>query len=102
MINLPNCLTPSETARGMADNFKALRLQAGFKRSTLARKAGVSEASLKRFETTGMVSLQNLLLLALAVDRLSEFSDLFALAPASTLAELRAQTAAKIPKRGRR
>jgi len=102
MITLPHLFTPTETARGMADNFKTLRLQAGFKRSTLARKAGVSEASLKRFETTGKVSLETLLRLALSMDRLVDFQDIFAPPPASTLAELRGKAGAKIPKRGKR
>jgi DNA-binding XRE family transcriptional regulator len=51
MITLPQFLTPPETATLMAQRFKTLRLQAGFKRSTLAHQSGVSEASLKRTET---------------------------------------------------
>ena len=100
VIMIPNLLTPQETATLLADRFKALRLEAGFKRSTLATQAGVSESSLKRFETSGQVSLQNLLRLAHALGRLEDFADLFTPPPATTLAGLRQQSVAKDRKRG--
>ena len=97
---IPNLLTPQETATLLAERFKALRLEAGFKRSTLARQAGVSESSLKRFENTGQVSLQNLLRLTHALGRLEDFADLFSPPPAATLASLRKQVSVKTRKRG--
>lgn len=97
---IPNLLTPQETAVLLADRFKELRLEAGFKRSTLATRSGVSESSLKRFETTGQVSLQNLLRLAHALGRLEDFTDLFVPPPATTLDGLRKQTSGKTRKRG--
>ena len=99
--SLPNLLTPPEAAQLLAVRFKALRLQAGYKRSTLAERAGVTPASLKRFEGSGQVSLINLLRLAHALDRLPEFADLFVASQAASLAELREQTQKKTPKRGR-
>ena len=47
-------------------------------RKTLAEKAGVAEASLKRFETTGHISLSSLVQLLTALDRLSELDELLA------------------------
>ncbi|MGB3221683.1 MAG: helix-turn-helix transcriptional regulator [Desulforhopalus sp.] len=99
--SLPNLLTPPEAAQLLAVRFKALRLQAGYKRTTLAQYAGVTLASLKRFESTGQVSLINLLRLAHALDRLPEFADLFVASRATSLAELRDQIQKKTPKRGR-
>ncbi len=55
---LPNLLTPIETQDLLASRFKTLRLIAGYKRATLARRTGVSESSLKRFETSGEISLK--------------------------------------------
>lgn len=98
---LPNILTPPETAKLLAQRFKNLRLLAGYKRTTLAKQAGVTVASLKRFETTGQISLKNLLRLAQSLDRLPEFAALFVAAPATSLAELRDQAREKTPKRGR-
>ena len=85
----------------LAQRFKTLRLQRGYKRSTLAQRAGVSEASLKRFETSGLVSLKILLRLAQAMDRLTEFSELFLPLQAQSLAQLREQEHKKGPQRGR-
>ena len=98
---LPALLTPVEAQLQLADRFKALRLAAGYKRSTLAERAGVSEASLKRFESTGEISLKNLLRLSHALGRLREFGPLFHLPEAETLAELKAESAKKKPRRGR-
>jgi len=47
-------------------------------RKTLAEKAGVSEASLKRFEITGHISLSSLVQLLIPLDRLSELDELLA------------------------
>ncbi|MCD6533022.1 MAG: helix-turn-helix transcriptional regulator [Deltaproteobacteria bacterium] len=85
----------------LAERFKALRLQAGYKRTTLALRAGVTMASLKRFETSGQISLKNLLRLAHTFGRLPEFSGLFAPPQAASLAQLRGQGQEKIPRRGR-
>lgn len=99
--SLPNLLTPPEVAQLLAARFKVLRLQAGYKRVTVAQRAGVTVASLKRFEGTGQISLTNLLRLAHALDRLPEFTGLFVLSQATSLAELRDQAQKKAPKRGR-
>ena len=99
--SLSNLLTPHEMENLLAQRFKALRLAAGYKRATLAQRAGVSEASLKRFETCGQVSLKNLLRLAHAVDRLPEFAGLFHPARITSMAQLREQGQKKTFKRGR-
>ncbi len=98
---LPNLLTPAETQTLLANRFKELRLTAGYKRTTLAHRSGVSESSLKRFENQGEISLKNLLRLSHVLGRLQEFSSLFELPEAKTMAELRAGAEKKIPKRGR-
>lgn len=96
-----NIQTPPEVEKQLAKRIKSLRLQAGYKRTTLAQRAGVTVASLKRFETTGQVSLKNLLCLAHALDRLPEFSALFEVPEATSMAELRGQAQKQSPKRGR-
>lgn len=98
---LPNLLTPLETQLLLARRFKTMRLTAGYKRETLALRAGVSEASLKRFEISGEISLKSLLQLAHALGRLQEFTDMFQPPEAETLAELKARTSKRIPLRGR-
>ena len=64
---------PSDTLREIAQRHKVLRKQAGFSQSELAKRSGVSLGSLKRFETTGQISLESLLLLADVLHRLDDF-----------------------------
>ncbi len=98
---IPNLLTPVDAQGLLARHFKELRLTAGFKRSTLATRSGVTESSLKRFETSGEVSLKNLLRLAHALGRLQEFEPIFQVDEADSLEELKTSAKKKIPQRGR-
>ena len=64
---------PSDFLREIAQRHKVLRKQAGFSQSELAKRSRVSLSSLKRFETTGQISLESLLLLADVLNRLDDF-----------------------------
>ena len=64
---------PADSLREIANRHKVLRKQAGFSQSELAKRSGVSLGSLKRFETTGQISLESLLLLADVLNRLDDF-----------------------------
>lgn len=101
LTSLSNTMTPPEVEKLLAERLNSLRLQAHYKRTTLAERAGVTVASLKRFETTGQISLKNLLRLAHALERLPEFAELLNPPQATTLAELRTHAVKKTPKRGR-
>jgi len=83
----------------LAARAKELRLAKGWRQVTLAERSGVSLASLRRFEESGLVSLQNLLKLAFALNRLDDFDALLQGPRASSLAELEASE--KRPKRQR-
>lgn len=92
--------TPEDVARHLADRVKDLRLRRNWKRVTLAERSGVSEASVKRFERTGQISLENLLKLAFTLDRLEELATLFAPAPAASIKDLESLQD-NTPRRGR-
>ena len=92
--------TPEKVVADLAARARALRLTKGWKQTTLARRSGVSLASLRRFEESGRVSLQNLLKLAFALNRLDDFDALFHKPRASSLAELEAGEESE-PKRKR-
>lgn len=51
-------------AQQVGENARALRLAQNLSRKTLAERAGVSESTIKRFETTGQITLEALVLLA--------------------------------------
>lgn len=54
-----------------------LRKQNGVSQLELARRSGVSFGSVKRFETTGQISLESLLKIAYFFNRLEDFTTVF-------------------------
>lgn len=93
--------TPREVAERLGARMMQLRLARDWRRATLAERAGVSPATVSRFETTGQITLENLLKLAHALDSLDAFEGVF-VAPAGTIAELERNLAAAPRRRGRR
>ena len=93
---------PEEISVQMGSRVKALRLLAGWKRVTLAVRAGVTEASLRRFEQTGKASLLLVLRIAMSLGRLDEFAGILGLPPANSIDELERQVTVNIRKRGRK
>ncbi len=94
--------TPREVAGRLGERLMQLRLARNMKRATLAGRAGVSESTIKRFEATGQITLDNLLALALALDCLDQFDALFTAPPVTPLADLERLADAPERKRGRR
>lgn len=70
-------LSPHEISLLIAKQMQAKRLSLNWTQKSLSEKSGVSFGVIKKFERTGKISLESLLLLALAVDSLSEFKHLF-------------------------
>ena len=71
--------TPKEVMRLLASNIRSLRKEKKISRMKLSEISGVSHASLKRFESTGMVSLESLLKICNALGRLNEFETILQL-----------------------
>lgn len=93
--------TPVTVARILAGRTRNLRLQRAWTRRTLALRSGVTEASLKRFETTGAASLELLLRVAFALGRLEDFAPVLGAQEAASLAELQERYEKPVRKRGR-
>jgi len=91
--------TPEQVATALAERLRELRLAKGWRQVTLAERSGVSLGSLRRFESSGRVSLENLLKLAFALHRLDDFDKVFQPPPAASMAELEARE--KRPRRQR-
>jgi transcriptional regulator with XRE-family HTH domain len=94
-------LGPTEMGQSLADRAKTLRLLKGWTRDTLARRAGISPASLKRFETRGQASLELVLKVAHALSRLEDFSQPFQPPPAESIEQLERRAVEPTRKRGR-
>ena len=94
--------TPTEIGRALGERARELRLARNWRLATLAERAGVGLATVQRFETTGRITLENLLKLADALGRLHELDGLFLPPPARSLEELERATTRPRPRRGRR
>ena len=79
-VNLSlSLLVPQDVMLLYASRVRALRIQAGITQKELAQRAGVSEGTIKRFEHTGEIQLRSLLAIALVLNRLDEFEEMFKL-----------------------
>ncbi len=68
-----NFNTPSSIEEQIKDNFKQKRLSFDLTQEGLAKKSGVSLGSLKRFESSGKISLESLLKIAFVLQCLDDF-----------------------------
>lgn len=92
--------SPASIASGLAARARRRRLDENLTQPGLAARAGVTVASLRRFERTGAVSLENLIRIALALGAASELGQLFPPRETRSLDELIA--APKLRRRGKR
>jgi transcriptional regulator with XRE-family HTH domain len=89
-------------AGALAERVRALRLLRNWTQATLAERAGISLGSLRRFESTGLASLELVLKVAHALGRLADFESLLQPPPAQSIAELEQRVAQPKRQRGRR
>lgn len=67
---------PSEVALRLGGKVQKIRKDLKLSRRALSVKSGVSEATIKRFENTGSITLIGLLKLLEALERLNEFDEI--------------------------
>lgn len=76
MINLDK-ITAQEIAGQLAVNIRTQRKKRKLTQVEMAKKSGVSLASYRRFEQTGLIALQSLINIAIALGCEDEFDGLF-------------------------
>ena len=64
---------PKDVLKELAFKIKTIRKEQGISQVELSKKSGVSYASIKRFEQTGLISLESLLSIAHVLGRLTDF-----------------------------
>ncbi|RLA81059.1 MAG: XRE family transcriptional regulator [Epsilonproteobacteria bacterium] len=72
MLNI-NISTPSSILEQLKIKFKEKRLFMNLTQGGLSKRSGVSLGSLKRFESSGHISLESLLKLSLVLECLDDF-----------------------------
>ena len=75
-------------SKQIASDFRHRRVEKGMTREEIAERAGVALSNVARFEQKGLVSLKNLIGLAMALGYTTEIKSLFAHSKYSTMEEL--------------
>ena len=75
MLNI-NIDTPNSMIDKIRIKFKEKRLYLNFTQEGLSKRSGVSLGSLKRFESSGSISFESLLKLALVLKCLDDFNNI--------------------------
>jgi transcriptional regulator with XRE-family HTH domain len=74
----PALYTPAELTREVGERAKALRLSLDLRQEDLARMAGVSVTTVKRFEATGQATFELVVRLLVALRAENAIGELFA------------------------
>lgn len=77
-----------DIAKAIADDFRKRRIEKNLTREQVAEKSGVAVANIVRFEQKGLISLKNLIGIAMALEYTSEVKSIFAEPKYSTMEEL--------------
>lgn len=77
-----------DIARGIADNFRRRRVEKNITRSRIAELSGVPLSTVARFEQKGLIALESLIKLAMALGYVSEVKNLFDTPKFDTMEEL--------------
>lgn len=80
--------TPEEINLALAQRLRKIRKRKRITQETLSTKSGVSYGSIKRFETTGMISLLSLTKLAIALGCEDEIKNMFVQVPYQSIQEV--------------
>lgn len=77
-----------DIAKKLANDFRARRIEKNLTREQVAEKSGVAVSNIIRFEQKGLISLKNLVGIAIALGYTSEIKNIFEQPKYSTMEEL--------------
>ena len=80
--------TPEELDQKLAQRVRKIRKRRSITQEKLASISGVSYGSIKRFETTGQISLLSLTKIAIALDLAYELRNIFTQVPYKDIQEV--------------
>ena len=80
--------TPEELDQKLAQRVRKIRKRRSITQEKLASISGVSYGSIKRFETTGQISLLSLTKIAIALDLADELRNIFSQVPYKDIQEV--------------
>lgn len=77
-----------DIAKALALDFRKRRIEKNLTRKQISERSGVAVANIVRFEQKGLISLKNLIGIAMSMEYTSEVKNIFAEPKFSTLEEL--------------
>ena len=77
-----------DIAKALADDFRKRRIEKNLTRKQIAEMSGVAMGNIVRFEQKGLISLKNLIGIAMALGYISEVKRIFSEPKYSTMEEL--------------
>lgn len=77
-----------DIAKAMANDFRKRRIEKNLTREQVAEKANVAVSNIVRFEQKGLISLKNLIGIAMTLEYTTEVKNIFAEPKYSTMEEL--------------
>ncbi|MBQ2290173.1 MAG: helix-turn-helix transcriptional regulator [Bacteroidaceae bacterium] len=77
-----------DIAKKLAADFRARRIEKNMTREQVAEKSGVAVSNIIRFEQKGLISLKNLIGIAMAMEYTAEVKNIFDQPKYSTMEEL--------------
>ena len=80
--------TVDDIAKGIAEDFRKRRIEKNLTREQVAEKSGIALANIVRFEQKGLISLKNLIGIAMAMEYTFEVKNIFSEPKYSTMEEL--------------
>lgn len=93
---------PDVLLKGIAERVKERRLEKNLTQKAFAKRAGVGYDAYRAFESTGDITLRNLMLCAIVLDSVELFSELFAKQSYQSIDELLSLKESRKRKRGSR
>lgn len=79
---------PDDIAINIADDFRKRRIEKNLTREQIAEISGVAVSNIVRFEQKGLISLKNLISLAIAMGYTQKIKNIFSQPKYSTMEEL--------------
>ena len=101
-INTIINVSPDSILKDIAERVKERRLESNLTQKAFAKRAGVGYDAYRKFENTGDITLRNLVLCAIVLDDIDDFSDLFTKKSYQSIDDLLNMKDAKKRKRGSR
>ena len=84
--------TAEDIDKALADRVRRIRRRRNISQERLAAISGVSHGSVKRFETTGQISLLSLTKIAMALGCIDEIKGMFSQVPYLNIEEVLSET----------